>query len=283
MSNKAFYNRSYHLTFTDEVTGFTRTYTELDIKFSLKRAIIQAKNEASIDILGLSWDMINELTATSIMSPISARQLRKRVTLTAGYEGNEAAIMTGYIVHATCDPPPEMWLHLVVDNYVEDVHDVYNISISQGVRLKDLFMYACKQIGFQPKWEYTGDNKVCSSWNVSCGNKTSVIKYLNELANWHVFEDNQFLYAVDYVPKKNAGTVNRRTGLIRVTNVDYIGVAFQTWIRNDYPLASNINLESELVPAASGKYWIYTKEFKGHYRGNEWFVTYDCRRNHSNG
>lgn len=280
MSNAAFYKRSYHLTFTDEVTGVSKTYTDLDIKFNISRMIVQAKMEASIDVLGLSWNTINEITATSIMSPPEARQLRKRVTLTAGYDGNEMALFTGYISYAICDPPPEMWLHMKADNYNEDVSSQYQLSIAKGTRLKDVFNYAANKIGFQPKWEYTGDNKECSEMLITCNSKTGVIKAVNDLADWMVFYDNQFLFACDNRDKASIGTVNRNTGLIRVNKVDYVGVAFQTWIRNEYPLAAYVNLESELIPAANGKYFIVSKTFNGHYRGNEWFTIYDCIRYH---
>lgn len=280
MSNGRFFKRSYHLTFTDEVTGKSRTYTELDIKFNIKKMICQHKYEAKISILGLSFQTINEITATSIMSPIVARQLKKRVTLTAGYDGNETALFTGYIVHAVCGTPPEMWLHITADNYVEDVQEVYKFNSKKGIPLLTVFKNAAKTIGWQPVIWYTGENLPCSEF-AFVGNKTNMVSSLNQLANWEVFNDGQFLYAVDKrVDKDSIGVVERKSGLIRVTNVDYVGASFQTWLRNDYPLARSVELKSELIPAANGKYRIYEKEYNGHYRGGEWFTIYHGIRQH---
>lgn len=281
MSSKAFFNRSYHLTITDELTKKSRTYTELDIKFSVKRPVGPCKVEAHISILGLSAQTINELTAVSIMAPVQAFQKKKRITLTAGYEGNETAIFTGYITHAVCDPPPNMWLHITAYTFSEDVQEVFKCSLKNGTKLKDAFEYAAKLLGYTPKWEYTGFNKDVAGWTI-CGNRTNIIQCLNELASWYVFVDGQFLYAVDkhikYRQSAVSGSLDRKNGLIRVLDVNYYGATFQTWLRNDVPLARFVKLVSELIPSASGVYNIYEKEYRGHFRGDEWFTIYSGKR-----
>lgn len=283
MSNKRYFKRSYHLRLKDELTGNTKDFSSIDIKFHVNRMVAQQKIEATIDILGLTVDSINLLTATSVMSPTTARQYKKRITLTAGYEGNEVHIFSGYVTSASVDQPPEMWVHIKADNIFEDIHEVFDISCSPDMTAHEIFEYCAKQMGMTPKDDTTFSKNVKPGGLSTIGTKTNIIQQLTLLCpNWQVFFDNGLLYAVDtsLEAREVVGCVCADTGLLAVSGVTYLGCDVVTWLANDYPLSQWIEVKSQLMPSANGKYRIMTKEFKGHFRGKEWYTTYHTiRRN----
>lgn len=273
MANQRFFKRSYHLKIQDEQAGTTKDLSALDVKFHVHRMVGQHKFEADIDILGLSAESINSITATSVMSPVSARSQRKKIILSAGYENAEVAIFSGYIVSAYTDSPPQMWLHIKADNYLEDNnHTIYDISLEEDVKLFDILEYVGKQIGCVVINKSTQSNNPVGGFYYF-GTQTDIVSGLSDLADWEVFVDNGFLYAVDRIGSSDGNMkVNRHTGLLATSSVTYIGADMTMFLQEPCALGQSVELESELMPSASGKYRIISLEFTGHFRGEKWYT-----------
>lgn len=285
MSSKRFFKREYKLVIEDGQSGETYILTNLDIKFKAQKYVACVKFEAQIDILGLSKDVVNSLVATSLYDPHSVvTKLRKHIVLKAGYAGSLVDVFDGYVVHASVDSPPNMWVHLTVNNFIEDVHDVYDISCSKDMTINAVFDYVAQRFGWTPRNETTTSVMFhAGAFNV-LGTKSKVMKQLQlMMPQWRIFYDNGLLYAVDKDSmddkKKQYQKINRESGLLSVSGIDLVGGNFTTWLANDVPLSRWIDVESELYKPASGLYRVISKQFVGHFRGREWYTTYECLRN----
>lgn len=278
MSSSFFYKRTYSLTITDELSGWSRTYTELDIKFQIKRAITQTAFQSTISILGLSVEDINRLTVTATSMFSDAMRMRKKVELSAGYNGDNTLIYRGYIVSATVTSPPEMWLTMTAVNYYDVGDELGDHYIVKGTKLVDVIDYFANVMDMVPNTSKFSKGDLKINGFSTTGGKSNIIRDLNALYNgWVVYEDLGNLIATDLKYNKmddqeeEAVELDRNNGLLAISNVTFYGVQVTTFLQ-DIPLfASRFRLTSELMPSANGIYRIKEREFIGHYRGNEWF------------
>lgn len=282
MSKHNFYGRSYHLTLTDERTANKKVFTELDIKFSIKKIVFPCRYTAKISILGLPWTEMNDIAATSIYdAPTAARKFRKRVSLTAGYINRETEIFSGYIVMASIQRPPEMWLDMTVVNFIDNLDGNVNLSWKDGMTAKMILDETAKKMNIPVAYKYSGLDAINNELGptVINGGWLSVFQKLDKLANWNVYYDNGFIFVVDQPFKtrynENPRTINQENGLLKVKNVDLIGCSVQTYLDSTASMSAYMNVDSQLMPVANGKYWINSITHEGHFRGNEWFTTYD--------
>ena len=281
MSNKNIYQRSYHLTIVDELTGVSKTYTNLDIKFRIKKVMAPTRYTAKISVLGLSWETMNNISATSLYDITTAAQkLKKRIILKAGYVDNEVEIFGGYIVAATIQSPPDMWLNMTVCNYVDFAEGSKSLSYGAGMTAKQIAFAVSDSLKIPIVYKCKNQEAATTKLGptVISGNWSAIFKRLQKLASWEVFYDNGFIYIADNsfadLSNELELTFNKRTGLIKVNSIDFISCSITTFLNQNANLSNIMNVESELMPVVNGKYRIFTKEYFGHFRGKEWYSTF---------
>ena len=282
MSNPNFYNRAYKLTLLDEQSGKKKEFTQLDIRFSIKKIVLPCRYTAKISILGLPLDEMNDIAALSAYDMLTAaKKFRKRISLEAGYGKELHSVFSGYILMANIQKPPNMWLDMTATNFIDNLDGSVNLSFKEGLTPKDVLTSVLNQMHLTPVNTYTGADATSKRLGptVINGGWSDVFKKLNDLADWNIYYDNGVVFVVDQPFKTTANSkprkIDRMNGLLTVRNVDYIGCSVQTYLNPNATLSAYMEVESELIKAANGKYWINSITHEGHFRGNEWFTTYD--------
>lgn len=282
MANADIFKRSYTLSLDLGEGGEKKLFSSLDIKYQTKKTMFPSiPHECRIDILGLNIDTINSLTSMSALRVDEALAAKKKIRLSAGYNGKEDQIFDGYIMTAYVDPPPNMWLHITAHNFYRPATEVYDISCDKDMTFAEVFDFCANKIGIVPKntmIDAEGMKNKSGGFHV----KGTMIEVQNELGklrpDWTVFFDDGALCAVkSYEDASSAAAdniVNLRSGLLNVTGINFFGATVQTWTRDCIPLSQWFTLESTLIPSASGKYRVFQKEYKGHFRGKEWYTIY---------
>lgn len=275
MSSSRFFKRTYELTITDEASGWSKTFTDLDIRFNIKRYKTQTAFKAEIGVLGLSHEDINRISVTATSMWYEALRMRKTITLSAGYDGNNSLIFKGFIVNAVPTSPPEMWLNMTAVNYTDIGGPVYQITMAKGSTLADIANYVAYRLDMPINADMFTQGNVRTNGMTVIGGKTEVLSALKKVyRNWNVYEDLGILVVTDQpLDASKGGNVefSLKSGLLSLSNVTFYGVDVTTFLQ-DVPMFTNsFSVKSEMIPSANGTYKLIGKEFVGHYRGREWF------------
>lgn len=256
----------------------------IEVRFDVAKFMSSVMNKATIDICNLARSDIEFLTTYT--SQYVAINQRKRIRLLAGYAdtGTGAAlIFDGDIIEARPTNPPDIWLHCQAlsgyynnkDNIsysyigetpatdiIKDTADKLELSLVDGT------IKAAENIKKLVNWEFTGP-------------KTQIISELNQIGDYEIFEDDGKLIVTDYnSPRYDIDEVfiDESRGMIGIPNPDAVGVSLRVLLDNTLKIKQRIYLQSDAIPSASGRYWIYEMHHKGDLRGNDFYTDIKARR-----
>lgn len=284
-----FWKRKYELVITKKGQTIFKC-SELDIKFEIERLFTTHICESKISILGISRETMNPIIKVAREVFMKAAEMEIEVDLCAGYgDGPVSSIFRGFVIDAKADTPPDMWLHLTCVNYCDVGTKAFSVSVcpprSYRITYLDVAKTVAKECGFsgvdsslytQPA--KSAGEQLKSSFVVS-GTRQRIINALSSLHSdkWKIAVDMNVLKIMDRTPKysKKPFVFNAESGLLAVTNVDFIGCYVTTFLQ-DLPANQRwVRVESKNNPGANDVFAILSKKFVGHYRGDKWNTVFE--------
>lgn len=280
----------WSITISSHDEKLNRDDNPLDIQFKISRYATQVAGDATISVLGLDKNTIDTITKTSSMTYIDAVNQRIRVTLYAGYKNNMPAIFSGYVVTAISSSPPDRWLTIEANSYVnfgEALVDQHFNDVTMDVIVRTL----AKRFDRQMFWDVNtlglssdlaevlkDGKKIKISEYHAKGTIHDILKQLSELhPRLMVIEDNGFFVVIakfDAEPR-NAYSITERSGLLNVSSVTYHGLSLAMALHDPVRINRWFSVSSFVMPHASGTYRLYKKKFEGHFYGEKWYTMYE--------
>ena len=164
---------------------------------------------------------------------------------------------------------------------IDDVEPMYNKPI------REVAQKICDMMGFKYFWRSLNVNESTKiNFNFTGCRDTALTKLADGLNLVVILGDNNDVYFYDKkawntipIPRPiDIQIINIESGLLMVGNVDATGAKIRVRLNDTYSLFSWIKLESQLIPKASGYYFVLSKTHKGHLRGEEWYTELELRR-----
>lgn len=283
-----FYNRDYLLVIRQK-GNLILSSSRLDVKFSVERLHVSHISRSSISILGLDRERINSIAKVARECFGKAQEMELTVELYAGYKGNCPIIYKGFIIGAHVDSPPNMWLHMQCVNYTELGEKPIPISIdprkSPRMTYIDLANILCSRLGMgaPDSSEYhASPSDYIDMKNAIQGvfTRSRAMSELNRMNRdkWIVFYDMGRVYIADAKPDiKKAKKIrfDKSNGLLSVSGVSFAKCSVTMFMQDYSPSAMLAEVKSEFNIGANGVWTILGRKYEGHYRGNDWKVTYN--------
>jgi hypothetical protein len=258
-----------------EIGGQLKWYDGLNVRARGSKSANALQGDATITVANLDRDTRNEiLTATS---PYSRDRRRKQVFLDAGRVGMGVfRVFQGDITSASVSQPPDIEIEIaarICQFYKGEIiarsYPTTNLSvIARGV---------AKDLGLALVFEAT-DRKVA---NYSfTGAALQQVEQLEQVGGVDAFVDDERLVVKDRaVALKNiTHTLSETSGLVGIPEVTDSGVSMTLLLVPGVQIGGQIELESKMNPALSGKYSIYQLDFDITSRETSFYWTAHCWR-----
>lgn len=308
MAESKFFGRVYRLSIKP-ANGKVMTFEvengkpAMDIKFDVTYARGQTAREGTVSILGLSHKTIHEFISLSAMCRGKALSELVHLRLDAGYfsgGGQLVNILDGFIWYATVTSPPQMWLNLKVSEFNPQGGKMIdmpreNTKIPMRRILTNITDSLSAGEGVEFDWEDKTEDQIISKddelKSIDFGDKNTlsgVISKLNSSLSDKVkfilrtsnSDDTRIIEVHDNNDEKCAKgivKVDKDNGLLSVTGIDAVNGCITTFLQggNDDELC-HLELDSLLNQEANGRYYIFKKQYVGHFMGQEWYTRYFC-------
>lgn len=281
-----FYNRDYLLVVKQKGTEIFSS-SRLDVKFSIDRICCTDICKSSISILGLDRDRINSIAKIARETFAGAQEMALEVELSAGYKGNRPVIYKGFVINASVDSPPDMWLNMNCVNYTDLGTMPKKISINpKSTRLtySDIARSVLKQMGlgtpdlsmYIPQGQDYFESNAPISGVFTIYSALRLLQEINK-DRWIVYYDMGKVFISNRNPSHDSPkvTIDKRNGLLSATNVDFAGCKIITLLQDINPSVQRAEVKSDFNIGANGIWTILGKKFDGHFRGNKWQTTFD--------
>lgn len=234
----------------------------------------------SVGILGLSKETIEYLAT---WNPAESLERMRRIKVYAGYDGDMLAspIFDGMILTAIPTQPPNAWLEF--DCILHPLSKTPPIEFdTESKEIEEIFRDIAKRNNLNARWEcdsIRSDSKVTFRFDKS--NYDLVNDFANRF-NIIAYVEEGVLVARDKHGEKgdpkNSRIISIETGMLGVNNVTLRGAIIKKRLDATIRCFTWLNLQSKIFPKANGSYFIISKKFVGHYRGNDWFVELETLR-----
>ena len=311
-----YWGRYYKLTIRPpggdtEVFETKQGYPAMDIKFDVTYARGQLAREGTVSILGLGYEKIHRFLSLAAMARGRAMAELATLSLEVGYFSSTGTVevLNGFVWYGSVTSPPNMWLTLKVAEYNPLGGKTAQIVCDKETPLAEFLDYVCDQFneaedgedspgGINFSWADMTEDYVVSSgeimvtcqFNETISLNDCIRRLSKELSDkvqftlrTHIGEsaDGTRIIEVLDIPANKVmdGTVQVDSdhGLLSVSGIDCVSGCVTTFIdgRGADELC-HLVLRSELNPQADGRYYIYKKQYVGHYLGQEWYTKYYC-------
>lgn len=253
----------------------------LDFKIDIKKTG-DVYTSFTCSILGLSLETIRKVT---VFNDALAASQQRQIRVYAGYNDSigPKLVARGWIRRAIPTSPPEMWLNIDANVMACDNRVISKAKELKAKTVKDLFFKMCNEIDRDGRWianktrigdGYVKDKGPVTLW---CDGMYGVLpdRFAKKFGVL-VYDDNGTLVCGDrngqYNKPESVEPMDIDHGLIGIVNVDCIGAVIRTRMNDSYKLQTWLDLKSELIPSANGKYFVYSKHHVGQLRGNDWYT-----------
>ena len=257
--------------------GKTKTIEGLNVKFSAKKMCYAFGGQASIAIANLSMEDITYLT--TFLSPFLFPDKKKKVAIAAGYDSDVKEIFSGDIWTALpIKRGADIWLEIkAIKSFFSSSTMTSKTLVGEKIPIKDVAAKVANWSGLKLDWKSKA-NKTIDAFAFT-GSISDAMRKLSTTADIMVFEDNGQLTVIDSKPQAS-GTrlISEDSGMIGMPRINHFGMEVKVLLNNSIKLGETIELKSKLVPAANGKYVIYSITHQGSLRELEFYSILKCRR-----
>lgn len=262
------------------VRGGLKRFENISSKFRIEKFQGSVMNKAHIDIANLAREDVEYLTTYT--SYALAVQQRKRLRISAGYEGQDVALLfDGDISEALPTAPPDVWLKCQAISGYYNNQTLLTKSIDSPTSVKQLALNIANTLGLELDWRASSEKTIGSFNYIGGGSK--LINEFNRLGNFIAFEEDGKLKVVDKIIKADklaasAKVLSAESGLIDMPQPNALGLSAKMLLDPTVACGSLVKLESKRIPAANGFYWVYKLTHEGGLRENSFYTTIEARR-----
>ena len=257
--------------------GTKTIHDGLNVQFNVTTSTNAVGGEANILVANLPMDEI--INTTTLLSSFENVKKRKKIRLSAGYGDDVGVIFQGDVVHAEpVSEPPDVWLQIEARVGYFDNTKVVTHTIQNKTPIKEIAQKAADWLGLSLKWMSTV-NKVVNLFHVS-GSANQIIQKLNDLGDIFAYSDSENLNIIDALNPNTGVTskLSKDSGMVGIPKIDNNSVRVTMLLNHSLKLGQTISIESEIIPAVNGDYWIFALTHSGALRENEFYTTACCRR-----
>jgi hypothetical protein len=274
-----------------EVIHNTLIFDGLNVRFNILKMRGVMQNKCDIAICNLNKEQVEYLT--TINSWQTPQNMQKVLRVWAGYRDdkgkeNVGLIFQGDIIRAFPTTEPDVWLECnCLSGYLNQLK-TGTLTIQGKVSVRDICTKAAALLGLSLDYQAKSNKTVNGFYHA--GGLTQLIKELDELdSKITVYQDNETLIVADAIleeNKKDASGVkegqmvrvyNQLSGLISHPEPDPAGVKFKVLLDPSLKCGETVKLESDMIPAANGVYWIYSIRHFGELRGQAFYSEINAR------
>lgn len=259
-----------------EVNGELRMYEDLWISATGSKFANPLQNECEVKISNLSKDVRDYLLTET--SPFNANKTPKRIILEAGRVSTGTFRMfEGDITECTPSQAPDITLTIKAKTGQFNKGTVVGKSHAAQTALRRIAQDVADSLSLTLVFE--AKDKNISNYSFT-GAALKQVDKLGEAGNVNAYVDDKKLIVKDYnVPLQGVSHVlNQSTGLIGIPEITEQGVKVQYLLDPKSQLGGEIELESELNKAASGKYVIFKLSFEISNRDIPFYTIAECKR-----
>lgn len=278
MSSSRFFGRKYKLTING--AGIDVSVEKLDIRFSVKFYQGSRFGDAEITIIGLKGDSFSKFEKLTIISPAELVRKEVVVTLDAGYggEGKVERVFRGIVMSASISAPPELAVSIKCASVKARYFTSKKYNSEPETSCESIARSALAVFGvtFKNMTKNLGKDKLDAK--VFNGDVFRFISIIESMAPWILVYDvdedgNGYVTAYDRDDSKASVTIDQNNGLLGVNSTDCCSATVQTWLQFFPNLIGHpMRLKSKLHESASGMYRVYMTEYRGQYRGRDWYT-----------
>lgn len=259
-----------------EVAGGKKRYEGMAVEYSVTKTAGTIMNEAEIKIANLAKDTRDYLVTET--SPLKRPRQRKAIALFAGYASTGVTRrFLGDITSATVTQPPDIWLTMKARTGYFDKGNILARSAPARSNLSALAKNVAADLDLA--LEFEASDKAIANYSFT----GSALQQVNKLAAAGMVDayvdDNRLV-----VKDRGKGLTGRRrkldktTGLIGVPEVDEKGVKIKMLLDPYTTLGSEIEITSELNPAANGIFTIYKIRENCALRNTQFYLEVEASR-----
>lgn len=259
-----------------EVPGGMKRYEGFSVDFTVTKTAGSQMNEAEIKIANIiKADRDYLVTATS---PLQRPRQRKRVILYAGYESTGVTRrFVGDITLATVTQPPDIFLQMKAQTGYFNRGDIIARSGQAQNNLSEMASRVSQDLGLTLDFQAT--DKALANYSFTGGALAQVDK-LAQAGIVDAFVDDDRLVVKDR-GKGLAGRMrklNENNGMIGMPEVDERGVKVKMLMDPHTTLGTVLEIESQLNPAANGRFTIYKMRENCSMRGQPFYIEAEAMR-----
>ena len=259
-----------------EVPGGKKRYEGMAVEYSLTKTAGTVMNEADIKIANLARDVREYLVTET--SPLKRPRRRKAVAVYAGYESTGVTRrFVGDITSATVTQPPDIWLNMKARTGYFAKGNILARSAPAQSKLSGLSGDVARDLGLELSFEAT--DKAIANYSFT-GSALQQVDKLADSGLVDVYVDDDRLVVKDR-GKGLAGrrrVLSRETGMIGLPAVDEKGVKVKMLLDPYTTLGGEIEIQSELNPAANGVFVIYKIRENCALRNTQFYLEVEASR-----
>ena len=259
-----------------EVRGGKKRYEGMSVEYSVTKTGGTVMNEAEIKIANLARDVRDYLITTT--SPLKRPRQRVAVALYAGYASTGVTRrFVGDVTSATATQPPDIWLTMKARTGYFSKGNILARSAPAHANLSALSKGVADDLGLI--LEFQARDKGIGNYSFT----GSALQQVNKLADTGLvdaFVDDDRLVVKD----RGAALTGRRrklnkaTGMIGVPEVDEKGVKVKMLLDPYTAIGTELEIESEINPAANGVFTVYKLRENCALRNTQFYLEAEATR-----
>lgn len=194
-------------------------------------------------------------------SPFQTERKLATITLDAGRESSGLfTLFQGQAVASNPTQPPDIGL------FIRSMEASYYLgsTVTNWFPSINLLSVIARRVADDMKLtlDFQATDKTVADYSFS-GAATKQVKKLNEIAGIVAFVDNTVLVVKDENKPRgdSVAKINKNTGLIGVPQITEVGINVRVLMTGELRVGQKISVESDINPAASGDFIIYTLSY----------------------
>lgn len=262
---------------TIETDGGIEVFEDLSMYALGLKTRNEVLNEAQLQIFNLKKSTRDFLLTQT--SPLSLDKRPKNLTIEVGRQSyGTFQLFTGSIIAGSPTQPPDIGITLHSLTGAALLHNMVSRSSPPMVKLSVLAAQIASDNGLTLNFQATRDPQI-SNYSFA-GGSLKQVKFLNQVPGVQAFQDNNVLVVKDSnTPRAGKSRIlSASTGMIGVPNINEYGGSVKMLIDNTVELGGELIIQSEINPAANGKFQIYQLEFDVSSRDTQFYYNAKFQR-----
>ena len=252
-----------------------KRYEGSAIKYSVTKTGNGQMNEATIGICNMLKEDRDYILKAA--TPLRRHRQRKKITLFVGTrDTGTARLFTGDITEATVTQPPDIWLMLKAKTGYFARSSLVSVAAPEREKLSAITDRVAGSMGLQPVFQ--ADDKMIENYSFTGGAGLQVDK-LGEaaLVNAYIEDDRLIVRPAGEPLKGKVRKLDKHSGMIGIPELNEQGVKVKMLHDLETTVGFQIDIESELNPAASGSYVIHKATYTGESHGQPFYIDAEAR------